>query len=221
MRTLLACALALCTACGSSPAPGAKACDLSAALSLALTVTDASGSPVDDATARWTAGSRSDDCQRAGEELQCGWEVAGAMSVVVSAPGFTPKTVEITIPQGECHVVPQKQTVVLERKWFAEERRYVHTYFPTQEACTEAQNGGRGIHCCATLRLGVDGRADLIVTDIMNSGGYRLEADAIVFTRETPGDVPDTVRFAIGADGTLTDDVAQRSWKRPAGDGCY
>jgi hypothetical protein len=220
MRCAALASLFFTVACGGPVAT--KVCDTSAVLSLALTVTDAAGTSIPDATARWSAGTRSDDCQRSGADLHCGWEVAGEMSVVVTAPGFEPRTVTVAIPQGECHVVSQRQAVALERpKWFAEERRYVHAFHATQAKCDAAQPEGFFVNCCATARFGADGKAELMFSDIMNGGGYRLEAGAVVFTRETPGDVPETVRFALGGDDVLTDDAQGWMWERRSTNGCY
>jgi hypothetical protein len=221
MRTLLPALLpiAFAFACEARPTDP-RPCDTSAALSVSLAVTDASGAALPSATARWTAATGSDDCQRSGAELLCGWEVAGTMTIVVSAPGHATKTVQVAVPQGECHVVPQHQTVALERSWFEEERRYVQTYFATQEECTAAQPEGFFVNCCAWVLFGVDGRAEILVTDILNAGSYRLESGAIVFTRESPGDVPDTLRFTVGEDGAITD-ANGGTWRRQLSAGCY
>ncbi len=193
-----------------------------AAVSLSLTVKDASGRVVPGATATWRAdGDRSGECTSIGDDLLCGYEVAGAMTVDVQAPGFQPSVVAAAIDSDECHVIGQQRDVVLERKSrFDEERRYVHAFFADQAACTAAQPEGFFVNCCAFAVFKADGSAEMMVTDIMNGGTYVLGDGIIDFTRESPGDVADQVRFVMGAGDTLIDDDAQWSWKRAA-EGCW
>lgn len=221
MRRIILPIVVLCVAaCGQAPV----VCDTSAAVSLSITVKTSAGAPIEGASGTWTSSTGSGLCESISGALQCGHEVGGDLSVVVSAPGYVSKTVEAKIAHGECHVVGQQLDVALEvapKATFDEDRRYVHAFFASQAECDAAQGSGRIMNCCAQATFRANGQAELIVTDIMNAGTYVRGADTIVFTRTTPGDVPAKVTFAIGTDGALTDDMASERWVRPATDGCF
>lgn len=90
-------------------------CDLAAAASLTITLTDeVTGDPISDATLTFTADSYSGDCEtfQAGEYI-CGWEVAGEITVSISKPGYEDTTITEMIEADECHVIGQQRDVAL------------------------------------------------------------------------------------------------------------
>lgn len=67
-------------------------------------------------------------------------------------------------------------------------------------------------NCVPSVHLCADGTADMLVTDILNSGTYVDNGDTIE-TMWGAGDVPDTIVFTVSPDGTvLTDDWNQWEW---------
>lgn len=72
---------------------------------------------------------------------------------------------------------------------------------PTVADCEAAQPdpGGLFINCWRTLTLCPDGRAELLVTDIVNGGRYHIDGPALVATSAGPREVGAraTFRFAV------------------------
>jgi hypothetical protein len=116
MRTVvLALALAL-PACGDGTPDALDACTTEARASVQIEVFDTDGAPIDEATATYTVdGGDPQDCFVAlPGEVVCGFELTGAFSVTVAAPGYASATVEATVEPGECHVETAVLDVTLE-----------------------------------------------------------------------------------------------------------
>lgn len=91
-------------------------CTAEARASVQLTVVDAQGAAVSEATAIYSGGGFADEpCTGTSDVLVCGWEVSGPVGITVRAPGFADETLTVTVPRTEddCHVVTQQQTVTL------------------------------------------------------------------------------------------------------------
>lgn len=97
---------------------------------------------------------------------------------------------------------------------FPETRVYAHALFPTVEACAIAQQQGF-INCEQWATFCANGRAEVVVTDIINPATYRVDNGIVTVRLAGPGDAPETMRFRVSADGnTLTDVGGTRTWNR-------
>jgi hypothetical protein len=113
--------LALATLAGCPPlraddTGGGVDCTTDARASIQLTVLDAAGAAVPDATATYSGGGFTDEpCEGVpGGVLVCGWEVAGPVDVHVSAPGKQDHDETIVVESDVCHVLTAQVEVVLE-----------------------------------------------------------------------------------------------------------
>jgi hypothetical protein len=109
-------ALTLTAACGDGAPDALTACTTEARASVQIEVLGPDGAPLDEAEGAYTVdGGDPQDCLVAlPGEVVCGFEVAGAFSVTVTAPGFAPRTVEADVREGECHVETAQLQVTLE-----------------------------------------------------------------------------------------------------------
>lgn len=106
-------------------------CTLEARASVTLTVQDAAGNALTDATATYTVHGTTAPCEAitdGGNTLVCGWETPGEFVITASAPGFEDKSISVDVWQDdeECHVDGVAQTIVLD---------------PVELACTEVEVG--------------------------------------------------------------------------------
>lgn len=85
-------------------------------------------------------------------------------------------------------------------KWFNENRTYVHHLFIDQKACDDYQSKGFWINCTQTLNLSKNGSAEVMVTDIINSGTYEISNGKIT-VRTEGGDSPPEMVFTIDRTG--------------------
>ncbi|MDP2308526.1 MAG: hypothetical protein Q8P18_21075 [Pseudomonadota bacterium] len=96
---------------------GDKACDASAAGSVAVTVSAGDGGDVSAAVVSFSVdGGAAQPCDNfAGDgEYVCGWEVSGAIDVRVEAVGYETFEQTVVVEEGECHVIPEHVDAVLE-----------------------------------------------------------------------------------------------------------
>ena len=96
---------------------GAQECDDSAAVSVVVTLTDASGGEIPAATVTYDAGEGAQDCTPGASAMtwNCGYEVAGDLQIVAQADGFYPANATVTVAAGECHVVGESIGLTLDR----------------------------------------------------------------------------------------------------------
>lgn len=83
--------------------------------SLSITVVDADGAAVTDATGVYSVdGGPQADCQGAFEgKVTCGAEGDGEISVTISAPGFEDHSFTEAVAADECHVINEEVEVTL------------------------------------------------------------------------------------------------------------
>lgn len=96
---------------------GGKACDTSAASSVAVSVSATDGGDVSSAVVTYSVdGSAFRPCDSfpGDGEFACGWEEAGPLAVRVEAIGYVTHEETVFVEQGECHVIPQHLDVALE-----------------------------------------------------------------------------------------------------------
>ncbi|MCK6503934.1 hypothetical protein L6R53_11130 [Myxococcota bacterium] len=94
-------------------------CTTEARASVQLTVVDAAGATIPDASATYTIESESwpapQDCEDlGGGTLVCGWEVEDTFHIEVEAPGYAARTLEVEVGGDECHVITEQVEVVLD-----------------------------------------------------------------------------------------------------------
>jgi len=77
--------------------------------------------------------------------------------------------------------------------------------FDTYGACERAQkDSGEGLfNCYQSIELCSNGGVDIVVTDIINEGLYRIDDDRLHVEIMSPGDIPSTLEIERAADGTL------------------
>lgn len=91
-------------------------CTTEARVSVTATVETDGGAAVPDATVTWSVdGGAAQGCEAWPEspDYACGFEVAGAITVVASADGFETASEVVEVPADACHVVSQTVTLVL------------------------------------------------------------------------------------------------------------
>lgn len=82
--------------------------------SVVVDVVDDDGNLIEDATGVYTVdGGPEQDCEGAGGELACGGEEAGDFAITVDGFGYAAETIELTVGQGECHVIQEYVEVTL------------------------------------------------------------------------------------------------------------
>jgi hypothetical protein len=101
-------------ACNGTSAP---VCTLEARAGINLTVVDDAGQPVTNAIAQAREGSYVETLQSTGPGILFGvFEREGDYDVTVTAPGFKEWNRDIEVDADECHVIPVRLTVELERE---------------------------------------------------------------------------------------------------------
>lgn len=114
---LLVCLLALSSSSLTACVPGGTACTLEAIAGLVVTVEDAQGEPICDATVVAVDGDFEETLAPVGGE-PCAYagahERAGTYRIEVGKEGFQTEVVEdVVVEDGECHVAPEQVAVVL------------------------------------------------------------------------------------------------------------
>ncbi|MDP2317605.1 MAG: hypothetical protein Q8P41_32265 [Pseudomonadota bacterium] len=95
---------------------GGKACDTSAASSVAVTLSADDGGDIADAVVTFSVeGGPFQPCDAfpGDGEYSCGWEAAGNLVVRAEAVGYATVEEAVFIEQGECHVIPQHVDLLL------------------------------------------------------------------------------------------------------------
>jgi hypothetical protein len=190
-------------------------CDTMAALSVLVTVVDEAGADVQDVAVTYQPEGRiAQPCEETDGEWACGWEVSGAIEIVVAADGYLTHTETVEVTADECHVQQGDLNVVLEEDdlgLFAEDRVYSYDIYATEQECTDAM--ALGLNCYQVVEFCADGEAALMLTDIINPGTYSLAPNLV--TAEFPGgDAPGTMVFTLTGDTLATDDVFDLDWER-------
>lgn len=79
---------------------------------------------------------------------------------------------------------------------FPEDRTYQRRLFATEAECTAFQQAG-GLNCFQFAAFCRSGRAIVMVTDILNTGAYRVDEDLVTITFRASTELPNTVRFRL------------------------
>lgn len=108
-RTLLTLTALALTAC-----EGEVMCTTEARASVNVTVVTIDGDVIPSATGTWSsAAGDSGLCETIGDGLACGWEVAGAINVTITADGFETVEQTVTVEKDACHVIAESIEVEL------------------------------------------------------------------------------------------------------------
>lgn len=208
-------------ACGDKDDSGLD-CDTMAVASVQVTVQledpDAAGEVA--VTAVDAAGSEvlCDAMPDAGTWV-CGWERAGEITVTATASGHLPASATVTVAQGECHVETELMTLSLEKEevpvLFETSRLYYVQLIPDPYECEHSWEL-YGMNCYMTADFCADGRAWVIITDIINHGTYALTQDGggqdTVTAWLEEGDAPAEMTWDVVDDATLRDRTWGEDW---------
>ncbi len=108
------------------------------------------------------------------------------------------------IREGE-HIefVVERPILVNQDGFFEQDQTYIHHLFETDEACHEVQKS-TFVNCVQWMNFDNEGRAEVVVTDIANSGTYQIEGEQItVELLEGSGDVSGSVSFTFALNKQL------------------
>ncbi len=91
-------------------------CTAIAAVSVSVTVVDADGAAVPDATVTFTreGAEEAEPCEEGPDVYLCGYEVSGILTIRAEAAGFTTAETEVTVTEDECHVQGESVVLVLD-----------------------------------------------------------------------------------------------------------
>lgn len=91
-------------------------CTAIAAVSVSVTVIDADGAEVPDATVTFTRedSDEREDCEEGPAVYLCGYEVSGTLTIRAEAAGFAAAETQVTVTADECHVQGEAVELVLQ-----------------------------------------------------------------------------------------------------------
>jgi hypothetical protein len=108
---LLALALVACDKDTDTDTGGEVGCTTESRASVTVTVTDAEGAEISDATLTYSVdGSAAQPC----EGTICGEEIAGELTITASARGYSDASEIVTVEGDICHVTTEELTLALE-----------------------------------------------------------------------------------------------------------
>lgn len=199
--------------------PTEPACDLMAVASLNVTLVDIDGIDITEADVSFSTdgGGTFAPCDEAivGEWV-CGYEVAGDITVRAESVGYTAAEQTVTIAEDECHVIGQDLQLTLEEAPIAgqweEPRSYYIQLIEDPDECANSWDL-YGMNCYQMAWFCPSGLAEVIVTDIVNSGSYAIDGETVAIDWTASGDLPADFDFTILHDDALID-AAGLEWTR-------
>lgn len=110
MRTVLSLSFLILTGC-----PQSIDCTNEARSSVSVTVEDADGEPIANATLTYSVdGGESQDCEGLlNGNTVCGWEASGEFVITATAVGFETETATVIVESDECHVISEAVTLTM------------------------------------------------------------------------------------------------------------
>lgn len=102
-------------------------------------------------------------------------------------------------------------------------KTFVHLYFETEEDCLEAQPEPDFFYNChQQLDFLKDKKVQIMLSDILWIGEYKLEGDTIILTFEPNFEIPSgEIIFEIGSPTTLLKSDDQTIWKKMNGNSIW
>jgi hypothetical protein len=89
-----------------------------------------------------------------------------------------------------------------DNKFFSEDKTYRHG-LKTPEECEELHAAGHFFNCYSTLSLYSDGRANYMVTDIMQGGTYNIKGKTLILKLDQAIETNSVVKFEIKNENQL------------------
>lgn len=83
---------------------------------------------------------------------------------------------------------------------FSKVREYRYLFFETEEACQDYQSRtGSWFNCFQSIEFYPNGKATVMVTDILQRADYTIDFDAgkVLVKKDTAGDMPEEMIFQI------------------------
>jgi hypothetical protein len=98
--------------------------------------------------------------------------------------------------------------------YFSTDRLYIHAFFETEEECARNQPyPDFWINCDQRVWFYKNGNVELMVTDIINRGTYRIKNNQIILTMEESEDIGKEVVFTLISDHLLVREDDKSEWK--------
>ena len=102
-------------ACGGTDKGTDSSCIEGAAEpSVQAVVTDATGSPLSDASVTWNNGGAESDCDFVGTQFLCGFDDTGTITITGSAPGHVTQSLAVEVGSDGCHAITELVTLRLD-----------------------------------------------------------------------------------------------------------
>jgi hypothetical protein len=90
---------------------------------------------------------------------------------------------------------------------------YVHAFFDSEEECMKHQpDPNFWMNCDQRLWLYEDSKVELILSDIVNTGRYIIEDNALILTLDNGGDAPQQLHFIIASKTRLVRQDDKTEW---------
>ncbi len=194
-------------------------CTTEARASVQVTLVDSAGVDIGEADVSYSVdgGGTFTDCEEViANQWVCGWEVSGEIVVRAEAIGYVTAEQTVTVGADECHVIGQTVELTLEDAVVAGQWEEPRSYFiQLIEDDDECANSWElyGMNCYQMAWFCPSGDAEMIVTDIINSGEYAIEDNEVFVEFPQPGDVASEWAFRIQDDDSLVDQYGA-TWQR-------
>ncbi len=103
-----------------------------------------------------------------------------------------------------------------------ENTTFIYKYFKTEKECNDAQTSDFFINCHSQLNFMEDGVAEIIITDIIWRGEYRVIKKSIILTFLNNPEIPEeTLVFKILNENKLKRIDDKTIWERLEGDSIW
>jgi hypothetical protein len=163
---------------------------------------------------RWTLGETSGYCSVESDgRFHCDTDGAtGAAELFIKVSGHHPVVQTVEIEEFACLVPEVLVTLTQVGPAFAEDRAYFIQWIEDDEECANSWEL-YFMNCYATAVFCADGDAEVILTDIVNSGIYGT--DGLTITGSFPdgsGEIAEDETFAIESETTIRDTTNGLEW---------
>lgn len=203
----------------ASGCPTEVDCTTEARASVQVTLVDDADVDITEADVSYSTdgGGTFTDCEEViASQWVCGWEVSGEIVIRAEAVGYLTGEQTVSVGSDECHVIGMDVEMTLEEAPVAgqwdEGRAYFVQLIEDDDECANSWDL-YSMNCYQMAWFCPSGDAEIIVTDIINSGTYSIEDDAVSVEFAQPGDVAPLLTFTIQSDDSLVDQYGV-TWQR-------